>query len=41
MMNNKYSKFIDKYIKLKKWDNETGLLLLLDEIIDYMSGEIL
>ena len=40
-MNNKYSEFVDKYIKLKKRDNETGLLLLLDEIIDYMTGEIL
>ena len=40
-MNNKYSEFVDKYIKLKKWDNERGLLLLLDEIIDYMAGEII
>lgn len=40
-MNNKYIEFVNKYIKLRKWDNETGLLVLLDEIIDYMAGEIL
>lgn len=39
-MNNKYAEFVEEYIKLKKWDNETELLLLLDEIIDYMANEI-
>lgn len=40
-MNNKYEEFVNEYIRLKKWDNETELLLLLDEIIDYMANELL
>ena len=40
-MNNKYNEFVEKYVKLKKWDNETELLLLLDEIIDYMMNELI
>lgn len=40
-MNNKYKKFVNEYVKLKKWDNETELLLLLEEIIDYMVNELL
>ena len=41
MMNNKYNEFVEEYVKLKKWDNEKELLLLLDEIIDYMMNELI
>lgn len=40
-MNNKYEEFINEYVRLKKWDNEVELLLLLDEIINYMGNEVL
>ena len=40
-MNNKCKEFVNEYVELKKWDNETELLLLLDEIIDYMMNELI